>query len=63
MKASTEYQTNFLLVGGSGISKTASIILYIHLSYHQTRFIYEASKDNKIKQELAKLIKLKLVPD
>jgi hypothetical protein len=29
---------NYLLTGGCGISKTVSIILYTHLSYHQTRF-------------------------
>jgi hypothetical protein len=50
-------------VGCSGISKTVSIILFIHLSYHQTRFVFEASKDEKKKEEYVKLAKLGLVPD
>jgi hypothetical protein len=62
MRASAEHQTNFLLTGGYGISKTVSIILFIHLTYHQTRFIYEASKDEKKQEEYDKLVKLKLVP-
>jgi hypothetical protein len=52
-----------LLTGRVGISKTVSIILFIHLSYHQTRFIYEASKDEKKKEEYNKLLKLGLIPE
>jgi hypothetical protein len=58
-----EPQMNFLLTGCFGISKTVSTILFIHLSYHQTRFIYEASKDEKKKEEYDKIVKLGLIPE
>jgi hypothetical protein len=62
MKIASKPYVNYLLTSSSGISKTVSIILFIHLSYHQTRFIYEASKDDKKKKEYNKLVKLQLIP-
>jgi hypothetical protein len=41
--------SSLLLTGGFGISKTVSIILYIHLSYFQTIYVYEALKDKEKK--------------
>jgi hypothetical protein len=46
------------LNGGSGIGKTASIILFIQLTYFQTKYIYKALKDDEKIKELEELIKL-----
>jgi hypothetical protein len=43
---------NYIISGSSGISKTVSIVLFIHLTYHQTQYVYTALKDKKMKQEL-----------
>jgi hypothetical protein len=34
-----------IITGGFGISKTVSIVLFIHLTYHQTKYVYKAFKD------------------
>jgi hypothetical protein len=36
---------NYLITGGFGISKTVSLVLFIHLTYHQTQYVYKALKD------------------
>jgi hypothetical protein len=59
---SAEAPDSILLTGGFGISKTVSIILFIHLSYHQTLYAYEALKDEKKMKEYNRLIQMKLIP-
>jgi hypothetical protein len=53
---------SLLLTGEFGTSKTVSIILFIHLSYHQTLYAYEALKDVEKEKEYSKLIQMKLIP-
>lgn len=43
---------NYLITGGFGISKTVSIILYIHLSNYVNTFLYLAATDPQKKFEL-----------
>jgi hypothetical protein len=38
---------NVLMTGGFGISKTVSILLFIQLSSHQTRFAFETLGDKE----------------
>jgi hypothetical protein len=42
---------NLLITGGFGISKTVSILLFIQLSSHQTRFVHETLRNNEKKKE------------
>jgi hypothetical protein len=51
------------MTGGSGTSKTVSIILFIQLFNYQTRFVFETLGDEEKKKEYDKIISLGLMPD